>query len=215
MAGNRIIIDGVSYGSDELDIIPEDLKRVLPQIRTIKNGVVFRGKEAYLSNFFPTQLIVDDKTYSSVEQFYQFSKCEVCKDYDRAEKILSTDDPVHIKAIGDGCKTNEEWLEVRVFTLFKAIFYMFAQSETLALKLVSTGKAGLYEATTDLFYGAGASFYSKKWDLNTWSGRNVTGRLLMKVRRVLKKKMDEGIELNKLIFSYSLPSLQRERVVNN
>lgn len=211
MAGNRLIIDGVSYGADEMDIIPGDLKRAVPQIKPVKNGIAFRGKEAYLSNFFPVEVKIEGEEYSCIEQYYQFTKCETCLDFDRANKIISTDDPVHMKSIGDGCKENEEWKEIKVFTMFRGIFYKFSQNENLALKLISTENDGLFEATTDLFWSAGIGFNSKKWETQLWNGKNVTGTLLSKVRRILRNKMDEGIELRKLVFNYSLPSLQHDR----
>lgn len=50
MAGIQIIVDGVPYGADELDILPSDLKRGIPQIKPVKNGIGFRGKKCYLSS---------------------------------------------------------------------------------------------------------------------------------------------------------------------
>lgn len=125
--------------------------------------------------------------------------------------MLSTDDPMHIKSIGDGCKENGEWKEIRVLTMFRGIFYKFSQNENLTMKLLSTEDDGLFEATTDLFWGAGIGFNSKKWETQLWNGKNVTGTLLSKVRRILRNKVQEGVELNKLVFNYSLPSLQHDR----
>lgn len=121
---------------------------------------------------------------------------------------MATDDPLRAKNIGDGCKVNEEWLEIRVYTLFKAQFYKFAQNFNLALKLINTKEAGLFEATTDRFYAAGIGWNSKKWATYSWEGKNVSGTLLAKVRRILRSKHEEGLDLNRLAFNYSLPSLQ-------
>lgn len=46
--------------------------------------------------------------------------------------------------------------------------------------------------------------------MNSWEGKNVCGKLLGKIRHILKKKLEEGLELNKLIFNYSLPSLRSD-----
>lgn len=56
MAGNRITIDGVSYAFDDMDIIPDELKSAIPMIKKVKNGIAFRGKDCYLSNFFPANV---------------------------------------------------------------------------------------------------------------------------------------------------------------
>lgn len=43
----------------------------------------------------------------------------------------------------------------------------------------------MYEATTDLFYACGIDLDSPKWATGDWPGQNVTGKVLMKVRREL------------------------------
>lgn len=106
LAGNRLIVDGISYGSDELDLLPYDLKKAIPQMKRIDKGIVFKGKECYLSNFFLAEIKIDNDTYCSVEQYFQYSKCDTCGDYDRAEKILATEDALQIKTIGDDARTN-------------------------------------------------------------------------------------------------------------
>lgn len=87
MAGNRIFINGIPYGQDDMDILPDELKRAIPQMKNVKNGIAFHGKESYLSNFFPCEIRIDDEVYSSVEQYFQSQKCDICNDYDRAEKF--------------------------------------------------------------------------------------------------------------------------------
>lgn len=210
IAGNRIYVNGKPYGYEEMDILPPELRRGLPQTKKTKEGLAFRGKECYLSNFYPCEITIDGELYVSVEQFYQHIKCQSCEDYDRADKILCTDDPLQAKLLGDGCEEKRDWLQNKVYTMFKGMFYKFAQNEHLAYKLLSTEDLQLYEATTDRLYGAGIGLNSKKWALNSWEGKNVCGKLLSKVRIILKKKLEEGLELNKLIFKYSLPSLRND-----
>lgn len=210
MAGNKLYIDGVAYGHENLDILPQELRKAVPQQKLVKNGIAFRGKESYLSNFYQCELKIDGELFTSVEQYYQYTKCTTCEDYDRAAKIIGSDDPLYIKGIGDDCPENHEWLEQKVYIMFKGLFYKFAQNEPLALKLIGTEKQGLFEATTDRFFGAGAGWYSKKWDLFSWDGKNVMGTLLTKVRRILGRKMEEGYNIGKLVFNYSLPSLQND-----
>lgn len=122
-----------------------------------------------------------------------------------------TDDPVQIKHIGDACTEKEAWFNARIETLFKVVFFKFAQNRALARKLLATGDMGLYEATTDRFYGCGVGYNSKRWALGDWTGKNVTGKILMRVREILKKKSDEGVDLSSLSFNYSPPSLRHER----
>lgn len=48
MAGNKIHIDGVIYGYEDLDILPVELRNALPQQKFVKEGVAFRGKDSFL-----------------------------------------------------------------------------------------------------------------------------------------------------------------------
>lgn len=208
MASNRIYINGVAYGYDDLDIVPVELRRGIPQMKRINDGIAFRGRECFLSNFYPCNIVIDNETYSSVEQYYQHTKCASCNDYDRARKILKTDDPLQAKIYGDNCEEKKEWIENKVFTMFKGMFYKFSQNEFLVNKLLSTDNLKLYEATTDMLYGAGIGLNSKRWEMGNWEGKNVAGKLLCKVRGILKNKLAEGLTLNKLVFKYSLPSLR-------
>lgn len=208
MAGNRIYVNGKPYGYEEMDILPPELRRGITQTKRTKEGVAFRGKECYLSNFYLCDLMIDGELYASVEQFYQHIKCLTCEDHDRAANILCTDDPLHAKVLGDGCEVKEDWIQSKVYTMFKGMFHKFVQNEDLAYKLPSTENLHLYEATTDKLYGAGIGLNSKKCEMRTWEGKNVCGKLLCKIRKILRKKLDEGLELKKLVFNYSLPSLR-------
>lgn len=210
MAGNRLYIDGIAYGHENLDILPQELRRAVPQQKLVKKGIAFRGKECYLSNFYQCELKIDGELFTSVEQYFQYTKCMTCEDFDRAVKIIGSDDPLYIKGLGDDCPENQEWLEIKVYTMFKGLFYKFAQNESLAIKLIGTEKQGLFEATTDRFFGAGVGWHSKKWEHYDWDGKNVMGTLLTKVRRILGRKMEEGYNIGKLVFNYSLPSLKQD-----
>lgn len=112
IAGNRILIDGVSFGLKDMDLVPPDLKSAIPMIKRVKHGIAYRGKDCYLSNFFPVTVKIDEEEYNSAEQYFQYIKCLTCKDEDRATKVIASNDTLRIKSIGDGCKGNEEWLEI-------------------------------------------------------------------------------------------------------
>lgn len=47
--------------------------------------------------------------------------------------------------------------------------------------------------------------------MGNWEGKNIAGKLLCRVRNVLKLKLEEGLTLNKLKFNYSLPSLRADQ----
>lgn len=211
MAGNRIVIDNVTYGYDDLDTAPSELRDAILKKKHVKGGLAFRGQDCFLSNFYPAPVKIAGKRYVSVEQFFQHQKCLICGDYIRAAKVLMTDDPVQIKHTGDVCEKKDTWYNARIETLFKGVFFKFSQNRALARKLLATGDMGLYEATTDRFYGCGLGYNSKRWALGDWTGKNFTGKILMRVREILREKTSEGIDLSSLSFNYSMPSLRHER----
>lgn len=77
-----------------------------------------------------------------------------------------------------------------------------------------TDTLGLFEATTDQFFGAGIGYNSKKWDDRSWSGKNIAGKGLMKVRKILRQKITEGLNMEALGFNYPFPPLQHEQKQN-
>lgn len=175
MAGNKIIVDDITYCFDDLDILPVDLKDGTVQQKNVKGGIAFRGKGSFLSNFYPVKIVVEGERYAHVEQYFQHERCIANGEYNRANKILSTDDPVHIKQLGDSCEDSDDWVENRIETLFKGNFYKYAQHENLAMKLFDTGENGLFEATTDTYFGCGIGFNSKKWTTGDWIGKKYSG----------------------------------------
>lgn len=120
MAGNRIVINDIAYSYDELDIIPKALREAIPQQKIVKDGLAFRGKNSFLSNFYPAEIEIEGHIYDNVEQFYQSRKCEICGDGDRAYKILATDEPSRAKSLGDACEEKKEWVDIRIKTLFES-----------------------------------------------------------------------------------------------
>lgn len=63
--------------------------------------------------------------------------------------------------------------------MFEALFYKFTQHQSLTAKLLGREKDGLYEATTDKFFGCRVGFHSKKLENRSWEGKNITGTLLI------------------------------------
>lgn len=183
--GNKINIDGTSYGINDLDTIPDNVASKLKQEKEVGDGIAFRGRESILSSFFMTSFEVDGTSFNCVEQYYQHTRAIAYKNYAKAKKIIQCTDPRRIKEIGDGVKYDADWLPSRVSTLYTGAMAKFQQNPSLAIALISTGSSNLYEATTDRFFGCGIGLQSKKWANKSWTGENVAGRILMKIRAEL------------------------------
>lgn len=71
----------------------------------------------------------------------------------------------------------------------------FTQNVNLARKLINTGENGLFEATTDKFFGAGVGLGSNLWATGKWSGKNAAGKICMSVRNLLNEEISKGTEI--------------------
>lgn len=205
IVGNRINIDGTLYGFNDLDTIPENLTTKIKEEKEVKGGIAYRGRESIYSNFYPSSFEIDGTNYNSVEQYYQHSKAVACNNLERARKIMKCTDPRRIKELGDGVRNGNNWLPERVSTLYKGTLAKFQQNPDLAVALVSTGSLGLFEATTDYFFGCGIGLQSTKWSTKEWTGENVAGRIVMKVRAELTGEAapDATLEGTKDISTYN------------
>lgn len=185
IAGNRVFIDGIPYGINDLDTIPTNISSKTKEEKAVEGGIAYRGQESIFSNFYMAPFEVEETWFNCVEQYYQHNKAVACNDLERARKIMICTDPKRMKELGDGVRDGGGWLPNRVPTLYAGVLAKFQQNPDLAIALISSGPMNLYEATTDKFFGCGIGLQSKKWAKKEWIGENVAGRIVMKVRAEL------------------------------
>ena len=63
-------------------------------------------ENGYLSNWYPSRFIVNDITFSSMEQFMMYQKAICFEDNDIAQKILKTENVAYIKELLEWYTTN-------------------------------------------------------------------------------------------------------------
>lgn len=147
-------------------------------------------ENGYLSNWYPSPFTVENKTFSSVEQFMMHSKAICFGDEAAATNILSTDDAAEIKALGRQVSNYDEhiWNGIRQIVVYEGLLAKFSQHEDLKNKLISTGEATLVEcAVKDLIWGVGLSMKNPdRFDKRKWKGQNLLGYTLMRVRERVK-----------------------------
>lgn len=136
--------------------------------------------------------MIGGELFNSVEQYFSYCKAVEHGYAVLARKILRNDDPTVQKTLGERVKVNDSWESKREKVLYAGIYAKFTQNEELGRKLLSTGKRQLYEATTDQDYGCGIGLNSAKWAQKDWSGQNICGNILMRVRDELIGKIDMG-----------------------
>lgn len=130
-----------------------------------------------------------------------------------AAKILRTSRPLQVKTLGDKF---EDWIKERVKCMINGTLAKFTQNVGLARKLLETGENGLFEATTDGFFGTGVGLGSNLWSTGKWLGKNTAGKICMSVRNLLNEEISKGTELdevrNKLTYPVS-PSQFRKSFI--
>lgn len=143
-------------------------------------------KYGWLSNWYLSDLIVDDVSLSSMEQYMMYEKAVTFEDFKTAEKILETKNVALIKQYGRQVANYNDiiWNGIRQIVVYKGLFAKFSQDETLRENLRKTGSAILAEcAVMDRVWGIGLSMKDpNRFDMNKWNGQNLLGFAIMQVR---------------------------------
>lgn len=142
--------------------------------------ISFSGEFRCLSNFWLCDVEYDRVLYSSVEHAFQAAKT---LDPEEREDVRCASTPGRAKYLGRHSVTlRPGWDEMKVSIMEELVREKFERHPLLARRLLSTGDAELVEGNNwhDNFFGdchCGRS--------GCGNGKNVLGRILMKVRAEL------------------------------
>lgn len=130
----------------------------------------FNGEHAFLSNFYPVDIIYKNIKYESVEHAYQAQKCKNPDDKQKFIGIFAG----QAKRLGRKVECRSDWNDIRLQVMYDTVKLKF-KDKALRKMLLSTGDAFLIEGNNwkDTFWGV----YNK-----TGIGENNLGAILMKVR---------------------------------
>lgn len=141
----------------------------------------FRGKYAFLSNFYLCVVTLDEVAYSSVEHAFQAAKTD---NPDERYQIQIAPTPSRAKQIGRKVTLRADWEDVKIGIMESLVRQKFTAHDDLRTLLLATEDAHLIEGNTwnDRTYGA---IWSDKEGV--WMGKNHLGKILMTVRAELQK----------------------------
>lgn len=146
-------------------------------------------ENGYLSNWYPSEFMVNGTVFSSMEQYMMYKKAVWFHDKEIADKILMTDDVAEIKALGRlvADYNDNYWNGVRQIIVFEGLLAKFSQNEDLKSQLKTTGDTVLAEcAVKDRIWGIGLSMKDPdRFEIDKWKGQNLLGYALMMVREQL------------------------------
>ena len=141
--------------------------------RKIIDSFTLASGYAFLSNFYPSTIWIDGKSYPTVEHAYQSHKT---LNEDSRELIRKAKDPAVAKKLGKGVEMRPDWDSVKedlMRTFIRAKF----ESPFLADLLLKTEDAELVHVNT---------WNDRVWGVCRGSGQNLLGKILMEVRQELK-----------------------------
>ena len=144
----------------------------------------FKNEHEFLSNFFPTDVVLFGLRFKTAEAAFQAGKAIVSQNKSALDTILSTepDQAGKAKHIGRNIKMSQNelvyWDEIKVTWMGEVIRCKFFQNQILAALLLRTRPTPLVEGNHwgDVFWGV---------DLSTGLGENHLGKILMTVRDLL------------------------------
>lgn len=133
----------------------------------------FKGRYFFLSNFYMCNVTIEGVSYNNTESAFQSMKTNNIN----IRKSFSNLDPSRAKAKGRRIQLREDWEDIKDEIMYNIVKEKFKQNNDLRLKLISTGKEELVE---------GNNWNDTYWGVCNGKGRNMLGKILMKVREELK-----------------------------
>ena len=131
----------------------------------------------YLSNFFPSSIKLNGKTWKTTEHYFQAQKFAGTK-WESEIRMANSPGIAAREGRRRDLPLRRYWESVKDNIMREAIWAKFSQHEELRNKLLATGDAELVEHT----------YKDKYWaDGGDGSGKNMLGRILMEIRDRIKQ----------------------------
>ncbi|MCB5873877.1 NADAR family protein [Blautia coccoides] len=133
----------------------------------------FRGKYAFLSNFYHAPIVYQNHRYANNEAAFQAQKTIFVQEQ---RQFYHLTDPAEAKQLGRTVTLRPDWNKVKIRFMYEICFAKFQQHPDLKQALLATGKTQLIEGNTwgDRYWGCVDGF-----------GENHLGIILMDIRSKL------------------------------
>lgn len=133
----------------------------------------FRGKYYFLSNFYPCKVEWEGLVYENNESAFQSAKCI---NLEQRKSFLELD-PSSAKRKGRRVELRNDWENIKDQIMYEIVLNKFKQNEDLKEKLLATENEDLIEKNT---------WHDYYWGVCDGRGKNMLGKILMRVREELK-----------------------------
>jgi len=189
---DTLIIDSVKYTMSDISKLPTELSpAILATPEVSEDSVAFFSAQSLLSNFFRSSFTLEGITYDCVERYYQKEKAEFFGDQLAATAIMKADNAHGCYRIGkflEEKKDGSRWRQAKApEVMLKGLQAKFSQNTYVKNFLCYTQDKTIIEANPrDKFWSCGLSLKNPRIaSKDQWTGQNVLGNLLMKVREQL------------------------------
>lgn len=187
--GGKIWLDGNSYEMDELDLLPTELQPAYISSPSTPTTIVFFSHHSFLSNHHLSLFNFEGILYSSMEQFLARERASFASNAREMKRALLSDDPLDQKRALNKLKSDgrdEEWRQFISTRILPALEAKFIQNETAREFLLGTRGKQIGEASLVTNWGIGMTLSDHRvFNTSLW-GKNILGKALMSVRKVLK-----------------------------
>lgn len=133
----------------------------------------FKDEYFFLSNFYPSEIIVDNITFPTVEHYFQAMKTVNQSEIIKIAEALT---PGEAKRLGRRVHLRVDWESIKNEVMLNGLRKKFSIPE-LKDKLLATKEEYLVEGNT---------WGDKYWGICDGEGENHLGILLMKVRKEIQ-----------------------------
>ena len=185
--GDRLVVDGVTYTTDELSKLPSDINLESLYTKTEDGVTFFFRKGGPLSNHYPAPFNLGGVRFACSEQYYFAKMADTCKDEDVLARVMGTSDPgLMVDASKAIKRRTKDWKAIERQTMKEGVQAKVDQNKVVRDFLKSTGATRIAEASpNDKTWGIGMSMTDKgRHNQNAW-GDNILGDILQEIRSTL------------------------------
>lgn len=147
--------------------------------RKIIDSFTIASGYAFLSNFYPSTIWVNGKSYATVEHAYQSHKT---LDENTHDVIRNANNPSIAKKLGRSVVIRQDW-ESEKIPLMRSFIKAKFESPFLSHLLLGTNDSILVN---------GNSWNDRVWGVCKGSGENMLGKILMEIREDLHHSLREA-----------------------
>jgi len=157
------------------------------------------GAQNPLSNHFPCTIKVMGHTFASSEHAYLHTKARYSTKPELAQTVKDATSAAEAKRISKDVPFNPEWLSKREEIMSTVLTAKLQQVPAFSEALVESGESLLVGAAPgDFDWGSGLSERHTKTTIQSkWPGRNLLGKILMKLRDEAMKPASSDGHLSK------------------